>query len=72
MVALGLWRLQEENTRVRVRWVREDGLWLEIRQEGRGKACWLVDQKGLHERIPSFAEALDAAYRRQAELDTES
>ena len=64
------WRLhQPADGLVRMRWTRDDGIWLEIRDERTGPGCWLVDGTGLHLRFASFGAALDAAYHRQAQLD---
>jgi hypothetical protein len=62
------WRMQTDSGRVRMRWEREDGVWMEIREET-DEVCWLVDKTGLSQRFENFTTALDAAYRRQAELD---
>jgi len=64
------WHLHESaETTVRIRWSRDDGTWLEVREDGSEPAFCLVDGTGLHRRFASFPAALDAAYRRQAELD---
>ena len=64
------WQVKPDPWRVRMRWVREDGVWIEIREEtGAAEVCWLVDRTGYHQRFSNFSEALDAAYVRQAELD---
>lgn len=63
------WQVTPDPWRVRMRWVREDGAWIEIREETGREVCWLVDRSGLAQRFTNFSAALDAAYRRQAELD---
>jgi len=54
---------------VRIRWIREDGVWVEIRADREGARYWVVDASGFKARVSDLREALDTAYRRQAQLD---